>query len=172
MAEYDIAEINKKLNPNGEKFDAKGGFAVLLAGIAKRLPSIYGENTSKNFAFQVGSAPGEEIAEKILKKRGEKKYEDPIKATIGLFQRLPHYYKVQIEKITEDENGRAQIICKLNSYLDKIYERRPDIERGNILCQINRGYLLTALETLTEFKVKFKHIEVSPSFCKISLTFE
>ena len=156
MVDYDLDEINKKLSLTDIHFDAEGGYVVLLAGVAKRLPEIYGENTARNFTYQLGCSPGAEIAQRILESRNGEIYEDPVRGTISLFQRLPHYYRVQFTDIDVNEIGVGKIALKLNSYLDEIYDKRSDVERGSVLSQINRGYLTTALEKLTKKRVNYQ----------------
>ena len=172
MIEYDIGELNQILKKSETSFDSKGGYEILLAQIAKNLPLIYGENTAKNFTYQLGAAPGKEVAKKILASRGNKKYDNPVKALINLLQRLPKYYRAELVSVERNDKDNLVIALKLNSYLDPVFNKNKDVKRGGILCQINKGYITSALELLTGMKVSYNHGDSPADYCEISIEFK
>jgi hypothetical protein len=166
-----IDKINEILDNPSPKYDNLGGYEVLVVGIAKNLPDTYGENTAKNFSYQLGTTPGRSIANKIIADHNNQMYENPIEAFIQLAGRLKNYYKIKILDISQNEDGETFLTMEFNSYLDNIYEKHPDIPPGGILFQIDRGYFEGALYSLTGRRVKLslKALEAQCSVVQIKI---
>ena len=58
MKPIDLDKISARLSNSNDDFDSVGGYEVILAGMAMKLPEIYGENTARNFTTQLGVSAG------------------------------------------------------------------------------------------------------------------
>lgn len=166
-----IDKINEILENPDPTYDTLGGYEVLVVGIAKNLPDTYGENTAKNFSYQLGVTPGRQVANKILEENNNQKLDNPINAFIQLVSRLKKYYKVKLLEISQNDASETFLDLEFSSYLDIIYENRPDIPRGGILFQIDRGYFEGALYALTGRRVKLTLKSLEPTCSIVELKF-
>jgi hypothetical protein len=173
MSEDEVKKYNEILKNQDPKFDVVGGYEVILSGVVQDLPETYGENTAKNFSYQLGATPGKMIAQRILEERDGEIFDDPVEATIDLISRLKAYYNSQVDSISHNSDGSVSIILNQRCYFKELFEKRSDIEKGEILCRINRGYFEQALKILTgKKKVLLKHLDVKSDFCKVEVNIE
>jgi hypothetical protein len=166
-----IAKINELLAKEDERFDIVGGYEAILSGLVSQVGDVYGANTAKNFCYQIGIKPGDTIARKILETRGGKLFDDPVDAFVNLLGRLKAYYKVQVKDTVRNADGSFTIKFLNNCYLDLLYNRHPDVTKGGVLCRVTKGYLESALKTLTGKKVIYESTTTSEAHCQSELTF-
>lgn len=147
--EHNVAKLNEYLKRTEDKFDSIGGYESMLSGLVTQVSEIYGENTAKNFCYQIGSKPGEKIAQKILELNKGKLFEDPVEAFVHLMSRIKAYYDSKIISIDESQPGTIKIKFSNRCYLENLFDRNSDIKKGSIICRVTKGYLESAMKILT-----------------------
>jgi hypothetical protein len=169
--EHNITKLNEYLKRTEDKFDSIGGYESMLSGLVTQVSEIYGENTAKNFCYQIGSKPGEKIAQKILELNNGKLYSDPVEAFINLMSRIKAYYDVKIISIDESQPGIIKIKFNNRCYLDNLFTRNNEIKKGGIICRVTRGYLEMAMKVLTGKKPTLNCSVGADNLCAEELVF-
>lgn len=166
-----IEKYNEFLSKTDDKFDIVGGYESILSALVNQVGEIYGDNTSKNFCYQIGTKPGEKIAKKILETRNGQLFEDPAEAFVNLVGRLKAYYKIKILEIQKINANTTKISFLNNCYLDRIYQQQKEVSKGAAICRVTKGYLETSLKILTGKKVIYESSVKSDALCHAEITF-
>lgn len=165
-----VQKYNDILSKTDENFDIVGGYESILGALVDQVSDVYGENTAKNFCYQIGTKPGEKIAKKILETRNGKLYDDPADAFVNLVGRLKAYYKIKILSIDKTPEGVMKIQFTNNCYLDRIYQQKTAVAKGTSVCRVTKGYLETAMKILTGKKVIYESRVESDKICHAEIT--
>ncbi len=146
----DIATLNASLKNSNETVDSIRGIEVVLDAFVKKIIELFGKNALLSAEYQIGAAPGQKIAQRILTARGNAPFTDPFEALIALFAETKKFFSVQVVQVdTVQQNGGVlTVTMKNHCFLRDVIKHRPGLEMGGPLCRINKGYLETALKLL------------------------
>ncbi len=146
----DITTLNAKLQNANANVDSIRGIEVVLEAFVKKVIELFGKNALLSAGYQIGAAPGQKIAQRILATRGNVKFTDPIEALLALFTETKKYFNVEIVKVDNiQQNGTDVIVTMKNHcFLRDVIKHRSGLEMGGPLCRINKGYLEAALKLL------------------------
>ncbi len=146
----DIATLNAFLQNTNATVDSIRGIEVVLDAFVKKVIELFGRNALLSAGYQIGAAPGQKIAQRILAARGNAPFTEPLEALMALFAETKTFYNVQVVQADNlPQNGGALIVTiKNHCFLRDVIKHRPGLEMGGPLCRINKGYLETALKLL------------------------
>lgn len=146
----DIVTLNSSLQNTNTSVDSIRGIEVVLEAFVKKVIELFGKNALLSAGYQIGAAPGQKIAQRILAARGNVPFTDPLEALLALFSETKKFFNIQVVQVDSlQSNGGALVVAMKNHcFLRDIIKHRPDLEMGGPLCRINKGYLETALKLL------------------------
>jgi Txe/YoeB family toxin of Txe-Axe toxin-antitoxin module len=142
----DIEEFNKKIRNPHSNIDSLSGFEIIAESITEKIYSIFGRNSLLSMLYQVGSGPGQKIAERI-KEKYQKEQFDILEALEILMKELSQYYSVQVRNIEREEN-LVKIVIENHCFLRKPIKHREKLNFGKSFCRVNKGYFETAFRNL------------------------
>ncbi|GAB4321857.1 MAG: hypothetical protein Kow0069_26340 [Promethearchaeota archaeon] len=170
-----LEEINSKLAAAElEEIDYYGGLEILLDAFASKITELFGRNSLLAMTYQVGSRPGELIAQRLLNSRGGKLFDDPIEAFVTLFTNVPRFFHVKLKSIEKEENGSVCITFDNECFFRPVILHREALTLGGPLCRVNKGYMEVALQRMTGWKVTVKRVGASngSEACEEQVTFK
>ena len=161
-----IEKMNKDIqNPNA-CFETLTGYEVVLESLVYKIYDVFGRNALLSMMYQIGSGPGQEVAEDILKHRNNQKFTDPFEAVTTLLNRQRKFYEVIVKDIKEEPaefNGKkfTKITITINNrcFFRESLKKRKRLKIGGPLCRINKAYYETALKLLTGLKCEISFIQ-------------
>ncbi|OLS14321.1 MAG: hypothetical protein RBG13Loki_2052 [Promethearchaeota archaeon CR_4] len=156
----DIATLNAQLQNTNVNVDSNRGIEIVLDAFVKKITELFGKNALLSASYQIGAAPGQKIAERILNARGNVKFTDPLEALVALFTETKKYFNIVIVEAENIQQNLSETNVKMKShcFLRNIVKDRPIEEMGEPLCRINKGYLETALKLLTGKRVELTRV--------------
>ena len=153
----EVEKINNKIQNEVANIDSTKGLEIICEAFVYKILKVFGKNSLLTILYQVGSGPGEEIANKIKENYTREDFEI-LELFEILLQELKELYSIQIREIQE-EPGKIRILIENRCYLRKLIEDREKLEFGMAFCRVNKGYFETAIKTLLEDKIK--NIEIN-----------
>lgn len=144
--------MNKRIeNPPGN-LDKLKGFEIIAETLVYKIYDVFGRNTLLNILYQIGSAPGESIAKRIIKKYGKDDFEI-LESIELLMKELKDFYSLKVRSVEEDHK-KVRFIIENNCFLRGPIENRAKLKHGKALCRINKGYFETAFKFLLSDKIR------------------
>jgi predicted hydrocarbon binding protein len=171
----DIAALNAQIQNSHANVEAMRGIEVVLEAFVKKITELFGRNALLSAGYQIGAAPGQKIAQRILATRGNAPFTNPAEALVALLKETKKFFNVVIVKVDDQAQNGAEVLMTINNhcFLRNLIKNRPGIEMGGPLCRINKGYFETALKMLTGKKIELARIghDVISDMCQESLRF-
>jgi hypothetical protein len=161
-----IEKMNNEIqNPNAS-FETLTGYEVVLESLVYKIYDVFGRNALLSMMYQIGSGPGQEIAERILKERNNKIFEDPFEAVATLLNQERKYYEIVVKDIKEEPaefNGKKykKLTITINNrcFFRESLKKRKRLKIGGPLCRINKAYYETAFKLLTGLKCEIGFLQ-------------
>jgi len=147
-----LDELNNKISNPCENIKPLKGFEIISESLVDKVYDIYGKNMLLSILYQVGSAPGKIIANRI-KQQYQKEEFDIIETIMILMSELKEFYSIQIRKV-EQLDSRIRIEIENHCFLRKSIKNRENLEFGKSFCRVNKGYFETAFSELLGNKIK------------------
>jgi len=147
-----IKEINDRIKNPIENLNSEKGFEVLTESLVHKVYDIFGRNVLLSILYQIGSFPGEVIAERIKREYGKEEFEI-IEAVVILMDELKEHYSVQIRDIQQFED-RYRLIIENCCFLREPIKHREKLKFGKALCRINKAYFEVGFQNLLGDKIK------------------
>jgi predicted hydrocarbon binding protein len=156
----DIAALNAQLQNSNTNVDSIRGIEVVLEAFVKKIIELFGKNALLSAGYQIGAAPGQKIAQRILAARGNAIFTDPIEALVALFSETKTFYNIELIKVDNVQKTGPEVLVTMKNYcfLRSIIKSRRGLEMGGPLCRINKGYLETALKLLTGKRIELNRV--------------
>ena len=152
MADLNIEEVNKKIENPIENIDRLKGFEIIAETLVSKIYDVFGRNTLLNILYQIGSAPGEIIANRI-KVNYEKEDFEVLDCFEVLLKELKEFYSIRINEVEEDDQ-KIRFLIHNHCFLREPIKHREKLEFGKALCRANKGYFETAFKILLGNKIK------------------
>ena len=153
----EVEKINAKIQNEVSNVDSFLGLEIICEALVYKVLEIFGKNSLLSILYQVGSGPGEAIANKIKEKYNRDEFEIPELFEI-LLREVSDLYSIQIRDIQEDPNS-IRILIENHCYLRRLIKNREKLEFGMAFCRVNKGFFETTIKILLEDKIK--NIEIN-----------
>ncbi|MFW9989137.1 MAG: hypothetical protein ACFFC3_10810 [Candidatus Odinarchaeota archaeon] len=148
----DIEQYNIRIKNDLSNIEPLKGFEIISESMVYKILDIFGRNSLLSILYQIGTGPGETIANRI--KNLYKKEEFEILEILEiLMNELKEFYSLQIREIQE-EPGKVRIIIENYCFLRETIKNRAKLKFGKAFCRINKGYFETAFRKLLGNKIK------------------
>ncbi len=148
----EIEKINNKIQNEVSNIDSFKGLEIICEAFVYKILKVFGKNSLLSILYQVGSGPGEVIANKIQETYNRDNFEI-IELFEILLRELSDLYSIQIREIQE-EPDRIRIVIENRCYLRRLIEDREKLEFGMAFCRVNKGYFEKSLTILLKDKIK------------------
>lgn len=152
-----IEELNKRINNSSNTLDALKGFEIISESLVYKIYDLFGRNTILSMLYQIGSGPGEAIADRI-KNLSKKEEFEVLEAFEILLLELKDFYTIQVKDMIQTPK-MLKIIIENRCFLRETIKRREKLKFGKAFCRINKGYFETAFKRLLGNKIK--NIEIN-----------
>ena len=147
-----LDELNNKISNPCENIKPLKGFEIISESLVYKVYDIYGKNMLLSILYQVGSAPGKTIANRI-KQEYQKEEFDIIETIMILMNELKEFYSIQIRNVEQLDN-KIRIEIENHCFLRKTIKNSESLEFGKSFCRVNKGYFETAFTELLGNKIK------------------
>ena len=148
----EIERINKEILNETSELKPVQGFEIIAEALVYKIYDLFGRNTLLSMLYQVGSGPGEIVAEKI--KADNKKEEFNIsEALVLLLNELKDSYCIQVKSI-EKTDEKIRLLIDNHCFIRDAVKKRDKLKPGKAFCRIPKGYFETAFKKLIGSKVK------------------
>lgn len=144
-------ELNKRIKNPVEAINGLKGYEIISESIVYKIYDIFGRNSLLSMLYQVGSGPGEAIANR-LKEKFEKEEFEVLEALELLLTELKEFYSIQVRTIEEDDE-KVRLVIENHCFLRDSIKRRPKLDFGKAFCRVNKGYFETALRKMLGSKI-------------------
>ncbi len=148
----EVKKINDKIQNEVSNIDSYLGLEIICEAFVYKILKVFGKNSLLSILYQVGSGPGEVIANKIKETYNRDDFEI-LELFEILLRELKGLYSIQIREIQEEPN-RIRIVIENRCYLRRLIEDREKLEFGMAFCRVNKGYFETAIKILLKDKIK------------------
>ena len=161
--------LNESENVNSLK-----GFEIICESMVNKVYDLFGRNALLSMLFQIGSGPGNIIANRIKKSYGSEEFE-VLDAFAILINELKEFYSIKVREI-EDHDDKIKLIIENHCFLREPIKHREKMDFGKAFCRVNKGYFETAFKNLLGNKIKkieinFLHNDEEKDVCVEELTF-
>ena len=139
-----------------------------------KILDVFGRNSLLSILYQIGSGPGEVIANRI-KLRYNKEEFGILELIEILMNELKEFYSLRIREI-QKSTEKIRIIIENYCFLREPIKNREKLKFGKAFCRINKGYFETAFKILLGNKIKkieinFLENDEERDFCIEELNF-
>jgi len=128
------------------------GFEVIAESLVYKIYDLFGRNTLLSMLYQVGSGPGEIVAEKIKKDNSREEFKIS-EALILLLKELKDSYCIQVRSI-ERTDEKIKLLIENHCFIREAIKHRAKLKPGKAFCRIPKGYFETAFKSLIGSKIK------------------
>ncbi len=151
----DIASINYRLSTSLESpLDELGGLEILIESFSIKVIDVMGKNSLLAIAYQIGSEPASKVSKRLLTRRNGELFVHPVEAFVTLMETVRNYFRIQILSIEGIEPGPITVSFRNRCYFRSSVMHRPSLKIGGALCRITKGYIETAIASLTNWKAE------------------
>ncbi|MHA1804780.1 MAG: hypothetical protein ACTSU4_09660 [Promethearchaeota archaeon] len=152
--EIDKEEINRRIYNPKENLDSLKGFEIIAESLVFKIYDLFGRNMLLSALYQVGSGPGETIAERIKNQYNKREFE-LFEAFELLLKELKEFYSVKIISIEKNLLERKiTLTIENHCFLRNPIKQREKLKHGKSLCRISKGYFETAFKSLLGKKLR------------------
>ncbi|TFG27740.1 MAG: hypothetical protein EU532_06790 [Promethearchaeota archaeon] len=152
-----LDELNKKIYNPSNHLNSLGGFEIICESLVNKIYNIFGKNMLLTMLYQIGSGPGEIIANRIKMKYNKEEFEI-LEALEILLNELKDFYSIQVKKI-ETKDNMVKFIIENRCFLREPIKHREKLSFGKAFCRVNKGYFENAFKMLLGDKLK--NIEIN-----------
>jgi hypothetical protein len=146
-----IEEINEMIKNDSSQINSLKGFEIICESMVYKVLDLFGKNALLSMLFQIGSGPGEAIANRI-KEVYQKEDFEILEALIVLMRELKEYYAIKIQSAEEDDE-KVVLVVENRCFLREPIKHRSKLQYGKAFCRVNKGYFETALKKLLGNKI-------------------
>lgn len=169
-----LDEYNSMFKNNCENVDSLKGFEIICESMVNKIYDLFGKNALLSMLFQIGSGPGNIIANRIKKIYGKEEFE-VLDAFAILLNELKEYYSITVRNV-EEFDDRIQLVIENYCFLREPIKHRVTMQFGKAFCRVNKGYFETALKNLLgnkikKIEIKFLSSDEEKDVCIEELTF-
>jgi len=148
----EIDRFNDRIENDISNVNSLKGFEIIGEAMVYKILDIFGRNSLLSMLYQIGSGPGEAIANRV--KLRYKKEEFGILELIEiLMNELKEFYSLRIREI-QKSTEKIRIIIENYCFLREPIKNREKLKFGKAFCRINKGYFETAFKILLGNKIK------------------
>jgi len=148
----EINQFNKRIQNDISNIKSLKGFEIISEAMVYKILDVFGKNSLLSILYQIGSGPGEIIAERIKQRYNKEEFEI-LELIEILMNELKDYYSLQIREIQQYPE-RIRMIIENYCFLREPIKHREKLKFGKAFCRINKGYFETAFKILLGNKIK------------------
>jgi hypothetical protein len=152
VEKINIEKMNEKLKNNIDNLNSLKGYAIIAESLIYKVYDVFGRNTLLSILYQVGTAPGEQIAKRLREtyQMDEMSIEE---CMVILMNELKEFYVIQIRSVEKDDE-KIRYIFENRCFLHESFKYRKKLKYGKAFCRVNKGYFEKAYSDLLKNKVK------------------
>ncbi|MCK4380249.1 MAG: hypothetical protein KAW51_03860 [Candidatus Lokiarchaeota archaeon] len=148
----EIDQFNKRIQNDISNIKSLKGFEIISKAMVYKILDVFGKNSLLSILYQIGSGPGEIIAERIKHLYNKDEFEI-LELIEILMNGLKDYYSLQIREIQQYPE-RIRIIIENYCFLREPIKHIEKLQFGKAFCRINKGYFETDFKILLGNKIK------------------
>jgi len=145
-------ELNEKIYNPSHTLNSLSGFEIICESLVYKIYNIFGRNMLLSMLYQIGSGPGETIANRIKFKYNKQEFEI-LEAFEILLKELKDFYSIQVREIEQNDN-MLRLIIENRCFLRESIKNREKLNFGKAFCRVNKGYFEKAFKILIGNKLK------------------
>ncbi len=170
----EIDRFNDRIQNDISNVNSLKGFEIIGEAMVYKILDVFGRNSLLSILYQIGSGPGEVIANRI-KLRYNKEEFGILELIEILMNELKEFYSLRIREI-QKSTEKIRIIIENYCFLREPIKNREKLKFGKAFCRINKGYFETAFKILLGNKIKkieinFLENDEERDFCIEELNF-
>lgn len=147
-----LDEYNSMFQNNCENVNSLKGFEIICESMVSKIYDLFGRNALLSMLFQIGSGPGNIIANRIKQIYGKEEFE-VLDAFAILLNELKDYYSIVVREI-EEYDDKLRLVIENHCFLREPIKNRERMQFGKAFCRVNKGYFETAFKNLLGNKIK------------------
>ena len=144
--------MNEKIRNPSDILNSLSGFEIICESLVYKIYNIFGRNMLLSMLYQIGSGPGETIANRIKLKYNKQEFEI-LEALEILLKELKDYYSIQVREMEQTDN-MLKLIIENRCFLRESIKHREKLNFGKAFCRVNKGYFEKAFKSLVGSKLK------------------
>lgn len=144
--------MNEKIRNPSDILNSLSGFEIICESLVYKIYNIFGRNMLLSMLYQIGSGPGETIANRIKLKYNKQEFEI-LEALEILLKELKDYYSIQVREMEQTDN-MLKLIIENRCFLRESIKNREKLNFGKAFCRVNKGYFEKAFKSLVGSKLK------------------
>jgi len=169
-----LDEYNSMFENDSKNVNSLKGFEIICESMVSKIYDLFGRNALLSMLFQIGSGPGNVIANRIKQIYGKEEFE-VLDAFAILMNELKDFYSIVVKEI-EDSDDRLKLVIENHCFLREPIKHRENMKFGKAFCRVNKGYFETAFKKLLGNKIKkieinFLYNDEEKDMCIEELTF-
>ncbi|MHA1670039.1 MAG: hypothetical protein ACTSV5_05600 [Promethearchaeota archaeon] len=135
-----------------ENVNSLKGFEIISEAMVSKVNDLFGKNALLSILFQIGSEPGNIIANRIKQLYGKEEFE-VFDAFAILMNELKDFYSIAVREI-EEHDDKIRLVIENYCFLREPIKHREKMQFGKAFCRVNKGYFETAFKKLLGNKIK------------------
>ncbi len=147
-----LDEYNSMFQNDLKNINSLKGFEIICESMVNKVYDLFGRNALLSMLFQIGSGPGNVIADRI-KKNYEREEFEILDAFAILLNELKEFYSITVREI-EDQEDKIKLVIENHCFLREPIKHRERMNFGKAFCRVNKGYFETALKSLLGDKIR------------------
>jgi hypothetical protein len=148
----EIDRFNDRIQNDISNLNSLKGFEIIGESMVYKILDIFGRNSLLSMLYQIGSGPGEAIANRIKLRYNKEEFEI-LELIEILMNELREFYSLRIREI-QTSMEKIRIIIENYCFLRQPIKNREKLKFGKAFCRINKGYFETAFKILLGNKIK------------------
>ena len=169
-----LNDLNRNIQNDRSNINSLKGFEVISESLVYKILDIFGKNSLLSMLYQIGSGPGEIIAERIKEEYNKEEF-GIFESIEILMTELKDFYSIQIREV-QLNSEQTRIVIENFCFLREPLKHREKLQPGKAFCRVNKGYFETTFRKLLGNKVKkieinFLHDDPEKDLCVEELIF-
>ncbi|MFX0141809.1 MAG: hypothetical protein ACFFDN_49690 [Candidatus Hodarchaeota archaeon] len=148
----EIDRFNDRIQNDISNVNPLKGFEIIGEAMVYKILDVFGRNSLLSILYQIGSGPGEVIANRIKLLYNKEEFEI-LELIEILMNELKEFYSLRIREI-QTSSEKIRIIIENYCFLREPIKNREKLKFGKAFCRINKGYFETAFKILLGNKIK------------------